>query len=60
MSRNLNGGRARDGKAEEPLRFGPERKPQGGRPQRRPPGLEKGVYPEGAGNHGTGRTGAPG
>ena len=37
MSRNLNEGRARDGKAEEPLRFGPERElqgntPKGGRP----------------------------
>lgn len=37
--------RARDGKAEEPLRFGPEREPQGAPPKvaartgrRRPPG----------------------
>ena len=32
MSRDLNGGRERDGKAEEPLRFGPEREPQGDTP----------------------------
>ena len=33
MSRSLNGSRARDGKAEEPLRFGPEREPQGDAPK---------------------------
>ena len=33
MSRNLNEGRARDGKAKEPLRFGPEREPQGDTPK---------------------------
>ena len=33
MSRNLNEGRARDGKAEEPLRFGSEREPQGDTPK---------------------------
>ena len=33
MSRNLNDGQARDGKAEEPLRFGPEREPQGDTPK---------------------------
>lgn len=33
MSRNLNGGRARDGKAEEPLRLGPGREPQGDAPK---------------------------
>ena len=33
MSRNLNGNRARDGKAEEPLRLGPGREPQGDTPK---------------------------
>ena len=33
MSRSLNGSRARDGKAEEPLRFRPEREPQGDTPK---------------------------
>ena len=41
MSRNLNEGRARDGKAEEPLRFGPEREPQGDASKGRRPDWKK-------------------
>ena len=52
--------RARDGKAEEPLRFGPEREPQGDTPKGGRPDWKKASAPEGSGNHGTGRAGAPG
>ncbi len=48
------------GRLSDPLRFGPEREPESRRAQASPPGLEKGVRPQGAGGHSPGGAGAPG